>query len=337
MELRNITVLGGGTWGTALSLLLGRKGYVVQLWSIEERVVDEVNSSHQNTHYLPDLLLPHNVTASLDLAECVRGADCLLFAVPSSVIRGVARQVRALEIDGSPLILVAAKGLESNTGLRLSEVMAEELGEELTANLVIMSGPNLAVEIAHEIPAATVVASLSQDAALAAQQALTTPMFRVYRNSDITGVELGGALKNIIAIGAGISDGLGYGDNTKAALITRGLAEITRLGVVLGADPRTFIGLAGVGDLMTTCGSALSRNLRFGRALGRGLNVPDAEAEVAQTVEGKPTSLAAYNLSRKLNVSMPITEQIYLVIFEGKSPKDAVSDLMQRDPKDEYQ
>jgi glycerol-3-phosphate dehydrogenase (NAD(P)+) len=193
------------------------------------------------------------------------------------------------------------------------------------------------VEIAKEMPAATVVASRSQEAAEAAQMLFTTPNFRVYRNCDLIGVELAGALKNIIAIGAGISDGFGFGDNTRAALLTRGLAEITRLGVTLGADARTFIGLAGIGDLITTCGSVLSRNLRFGRALGSGLSVDLAEAEVPQVVEGRPACVAAYNLSRKLSVSMPITEQIYLVIYQSKPARDAVADLMQRDPKDEYE
>ena len=334
---RTIAVIGAGSWGTALARLLGRKGLTVRLWSVEPRVVEEINSSRENKYYLPGHTLPDTVSVSLSLSDSVSGADCILFALPSSVLREVARGVKALGVEGSPLIINAGKGLESDTGLRLSETLTQELGEELAVNLTVMSGPNLAVEIAREIPAATVVASASPDAAIAAQQTLTAPTFRVYRNSDVVGVELSGALKNIIAIGAGISDGLGFGDNTKAALVTRGLAEITRLGAALGADPRTFVGLAGVGDLMTTCASLLSRNLRFGRALGRGLGVAEAEAEVQQVVEGKPTCLAAYNLSQRLGVTMPITEQIYLVIFEGKSSKDAVVDLMQRDLKEEYQ
>lgn len=337
IELQTIAVLGGGSWGTALALLLGRKGYNVRLWTVEQNVVEQIESSRENKDYLPGHLLPRNVTVSGSLTDMIESANCVVFALPSGVLRTVAKQVAALNFDEPPLIVNAGKGLECDTGLRLSQALSQELGERLSANLAAMSGPNLAVEIAREVPAATVVASLSADAALAAQQLFTTPRFRVYRNTDIVGVELGGALKNIIAIGAGISDGLGYGDNTKAALITRGLAEITRLGVVLGADPRTFIGLAGVGDLIATCGSSLSRNLRFGRALGRGMTVAEAEAEVRQVVEGKPTCRAARDLSQRLSVSMPITEQIYLVIYEGKPAKDAVSDLMQRNPKDEYQ
>ncbi|MDO8586427.1 MAG: NAD(P)H-dependent glycerol-3-phosphate dehydrogenase [Armatimonadota bacterium] len=335
--VNSVTVLGAGSWGTALALLLGRKGFPVRLWSCEPPVVDEIQSARRNTAYLPDHLLPHNIAVTGDLAEALDGADCVVFAIPSEALRGVARQVAEIGIQGAPLIVNAGKGLESDTGLRLSQILTEELGEGLASNLVALSGPNLAVEIAKEVPAATVVASLSPEAALAAQRLLTTPHFRVYRNPDLIGVELSGALKNVVAIGAGIGDGFGYGDNTKAALITRGLPEMTRLGVALGADARTFMGLAGVGDLMATCGSPLSRNLRFGRALGRGLSVAEAEAEVRQVVEGKPTCLAAYNLSRRLSVSMPITEQIYLVVFKSKPAKDAVTDLMQRDPKDEYQ
>ena len=334
---QTIAVIGAGSWGTALALLLGRKGQTVRLWSVEPRVVDQINTSRENKHYLPGHFLPDNVSVSLSLSGSISGADCIVFALPSSVVREVAREVRALGVEGSPLIVNAGKGLESDTGLRLSETLTQELGEELAANLAVMSGPNLAVEIAREIPAATVVASASPDAAVAAQQALTTPRFRVYRNSDVVGVELGGALKNIIAIGAGISDSLGYGDNTKAALITRGLAEITRLGVALGADPRTFIGLAGVGDLMTTCASLLSRNLRFGRALGRGLTVAEAEAEVQQVVEGKPTCLAAYNLSQRLDVAMPITDMVYRVLYDDLPAQRAVAELMTRDLKHELE
>jgi len=336
-ELKTIAVVGAGSWGTALALLLGRKGFEVRLWSFEEQVIHQIVSTHENSAYLPGHLLPHNVKPTGVISEAIDGADCILFASPSDHLRNVARLVSEAGVMGRPLIVNAGKGLESSTGMRLSQVLTEELGEDLAENLVALSGPNLAIEIAKESPGATVVASLSETAAIAAQNMLTTPRFRVYRNSDLIGVELSGALKNIIAIGAGISDGFGYGDNTKAALITRGLAEITRLGVAMGADSRTFVGLAGVGDLMTTCSSALSRNLRFGRALGRGLSVPEAEAEVRQVVEGKPTCKAAYNLARRHSISVPITEQIYLVIFENKPAKDAVADLMQRDPKEENQ
>jgi len=335
--LDTISVLGGGSWGTALALLLGRKGCSVRLWSNESHVVEQMLSSRENEVYLPGHLLPHNVCVSLALPEAAANADVIVFALPSEAVRQVARQTAALGLGESCLVVNAGKGLESETGLRLSETLTEELGRSVGERLVALSGPNLAVEVAREVPGATVVASTSPEAALAAQRLFTTPRFRVYTNADLIGVELSGALKNVIAIGAGISDGFGYGDNTKATLITRGLAEMTRLGTVLGADPRTFIGLAGVGDLMATCASPLSRNLRFGRALGRGLSVAEAEAEVKQVIEGKPTCLAAYRLSRKLGVSMPITEQIYQVIFENKPPKEAVTDLMRRDPKDEYQ
>lgn len=336
-DIRTIAVIGAGSWGTALALLLGRKGYQVRLWSFEDQVVQEISSSHTNAKYLPGHLLPHNVTSTAAIFDAIADSDCILFASPSDHLRSVARMVSEAGVQGCPLIVNVGKGLESTSGKRLSEVLTEELGPELGGSLVALSGPNLAVEIAKENPGATVVSSLFESAAVAAQNMLSTPRFRVYRNSDLIGVELSGALKNVIAIGAGISDGFGYGDNTKAALITRGLAEITRLGVALGADARTFVGLAGVGDLMTTCSSVLSRNLRFGRALGRGLSVAEAEAEVKQVVEGKPTCMAAYSLARRHTISMPITEQIYLVIFENKPAKDAVADLMQRDMKEENQ
>jgi len=230
----------------------------------------------------------------------------------------------------------AGKGLEEETGLRMSQVLGEELDREMAERAVALSGPNLAVEIARQVPTATVVASCDPESAAAAQQLFSAPSLRVYRNPDITGVELGGALKNVFAIGAGISDGLGYGDNTKATLVTRGLAEMTRLGAALGADPRTFMGLSGVGDLMATCASALSRNLRLGRGLGQGLSVSDALAAVAQVAEGMPTCRAAYNLAARLGVEVPIIEQIYLVLFESKPPRQAVFDLMHREPKVEY-
>lgn len=333
--IEKIAVIGAGSWGTALALLLGRKDYNVRLWSCESSVVEHIRKSRLNVDYLPDHPLPNNVSATGDLAEALDKAECVVFAVPSEFLRSVARQVAQIGFEGSPLIINAGKGLESGTGLRLSETITQELGDKSAANLVALSGPNLAAEIARQIPAATVVASQSPDAAESVQRLLTTDSFRVYRNSDIIGVELSGALKNVIAIGAGICDGLGYGDNTKAALITRGLPEMTRLGVALGADPRTFMGLAGIGDLMATCASPLSRNLRFGRALGRGLSVAEAEAEVKQTVEGKPTCLAAYNHSQRFGLAMPIMEQTYLVIFQNKPARDAVADLMRRDPKDE--
>jgi len=254
-------------------------------------------------------------------------------------VRQVASRL-AGRLDARPelvegLLVNAGKGLESDTGLRGSEVLAQELGEETGRGVVALSGPNLAVELANGVPTATVVAGRDPERVARAQELFSCPTLRVYRNPDIVGVELGGALKNVLAIGAGISDGLGYGDNTKATLVTRGLVEMTRLGVALGADARTFTGLSGFGDLMATCASRLSRNLRLGLMLGQGRSVEDSLAALGQVAEGMPTCKAAYSLSRGLRIDAPITEQIHAVLFEAKPPKQAVHDLMTRDYKEE--
>lgn len=330
-----ITVLGAGSWGTALALLLADKGYNVNLWSRDRELADALSVDRQNKRYLPGYKFPDNITITDDLACTIDGADIVVFAVPSGAVREVAALVSPI-LTESPLIINAGKGLESDTGKRMSEVLCEELSAERCNRLVALSGPNLAVELAKKIPTATVVASQNEESTSQAQEIFTTPSFRVYRNPDIIGVELGGALKNVLAVGAGISDGLGFGDNTKAVLVTRGLAEIVRLGTMLGANIRTMMGLAGVGDLIATSASTLSRNLRLGRAIGEGKRVGDALAIIQQVAEGMPTCKAAYDLSRKLSVYMPITEQIHSVLFEGKDPRQAVSDLMLREPKDEY-
>lgn len=328
-------VLGTGSWGTALALLLADKGIEITLWDGDNDLLASIRKERENKRYLPGHALPQHVTVADTVQEAVTGADCVVMAVPSDGVRSTARLLR--ESGASPKLLVnAGKGLEELTGLRMSQVLLEELTEELARRAVALSGPNLAVELAKRIPTATVVASRDHQSAAAAQELFAAPSLRVYTNPDLTGVELGGALKNVFAIGAGISDGLGYGDNTKATLVTRGLAEMTRLGLALGADARSFVGLSGVGDLMATCASPLSRNLRLGRGLGRGLSVQDALSAVAQVAEGMPTCGAAYVLARRMGVEMPITEQIYLVLYEGKSPRQAVHDLMTRELKEEY-
>ena len=327
-------VIGSGSWGTALAVLLGKKGYPVRLWARREELALAIERDRENAQYLPGIQLPDTVIATSHIAEAISEAEAIVLAIPS----GGVREVLAL-LDGKlasdVLLIHAGKGLESETGLRGSEVIKDVLGDRAGQDCVALSGPNLAVELANDIPTATVVASASQDGGKQAQALFSSPSLRVYRNSDIAGVELGGAIKNVLAIGAGISDGLGYGDNTKATLVTRGLVEMTRLGVALGADSKTFTGLSGFGDLMATCASRLSRNLRLGLMLGQGNSLQDSLASLGQVAEGMPTCEAAYNLSRRLNVSVPITEQIHAVLFEGKSPKKAVLDLMTRDFKDE--
>lgn len=328
-----ITVLGPGSWGTALSILLAKKGYSVALWGIASEL-EAIERDHENRRFLPGIPLPGNITCVPDIAAALSERDAVVFAIPSAGLRDVLTLAKG-RIPADALIIHAGKGLEANTGLRGSEVISQVLGDEVGRACVALSGPNLAVELANDIPTATVVASANADNAAAAQSLFSSLSLRVYRSTDIAGVELGGALKNVLAIGAGISDGLGYGDNTKATLVTRGLVEMTRLGVALGADARTFTGLSGVGDLMATCASRLSRNLRLGLMLGQGRAIGESLSSLGQVAEGVPTCEAAYNLSRKHGISMPITEQIHAVLFEGKSPQQAVLDLMARDFKDE--
>jgi len=326
-------VIGSGSWGTALAVLLGKKGYPVKLWGIESEIA-AIKRDRENARYLPGVVLPDTITATSDISDALSGTEAVVLVIPSAGVREVCGLLRN-HIPTDAILIHAGKGLESNTGLRGSEVIAEVLGPAAGAKCVALSGPNLAVELAHDVPTATVVASADQDNAMKAQELFSSPSLRVYRNSDTAGVELGGALKNVLAIGAGISDGLGFGDNTKATLLTRGLVEMTRLGVALGAQAATFMGLSGVGDLMATSASRLSRNNRLGFMLGQGGGLEESLRSLGQVAEGMPTCQAAFQLSRKLGISMPITEQIHAVLYEGKSPKQAVYDLMTRDFKDE--
>lgn len=330
----SISVLGSGSWGTALAILLGNKGYPVKLWGRRRDMAVNIEFVRQNSQYLPGAMLPDSVMSTSDLDEALSDIDTVVLALPSTGVREVVCAIRG-KIGPEALLVHAGKGLESDTGLRGSEVIAQELGDDFGEGSVVLSGPNLAVELANNVPTATVVASRDADRAARAQELFSSPSLRVYRNTDVIGVEMGGALKNVLAIGAGISDGLGYGDNTKATLLTRGLMEITRLGSVLGADPKTFIGLSGIGDLMATSASRLSRNNRLGLMLGQGKNLAESLSILGQVAEGMPTCEAAYHLSRKHDVYMPITEQIHAVLFLARPPKQAVYELMSRMQKDE--
>ena len=303
------------------------------LWGLAEEA-EALSRDRQNSRYLPGADLPDSVSCTSDMTEALCEREAVLMAIPSAGVREVAGLVAGL-IHPRTLLINAGKGLESDTGLRGSQVIRDLLGEDIGNSCVALSGPNLAVELAKETPTATVVASSDQNRALDAQQLLSCPSLRVYRNSDVVGVELGGALKNVIAIGAGISDGLGYGDNTKATLITRGLREMIRVGKAMGAIPDTFYGLSGLGDLMATSASRLSRNLRLGYMLGQGGDVQESLKALGQVAEGMPTCKAARALGQEHDVDMPITEQIYAVLFEAKAPKAAVRDLMTREYKDE--
>jgi glycerol-3-phosphate dehydrogenase (NAD(P)+) len=329
-----VAVIGSGSWGTALAVLLATKGNEVNLWGLPEEI-QAITRDRENTRYLPGVKLPDRIRPTSNLDEAVADCEAVVLAVPSTGVRGVVRNLKGI-IDEHILLVNAGKGLESESGLRGSQVIREELGDEVGDTCVVLSGPNLAVELARGIPTATVVASSDAERARAAQELFWAPNLRVYRNSDVVGVELGGALKNVLAIGAGISDGLGYGDNTKATLVTRGLVEMIRLGCVLGADARTFTGLSGFGDLMATCASRLSRNLRLGIMLGEGRTLDESLQALGQVAEGMHTCKATHLLSQRYNVYMPITHEVYAVLFEGKPPRQAVADLMSRDQKEEF-
>ncbi|MCS7310651.1 MAG: NAD(P)-dependent glycerol-3-phosphate dehydrogenase [Armatimonadetes bacterium] len=331
-DLPAVAVLGAGSWGTALALLLAKKGVQVALWARDPSLADAIRREGRNPRYLPDFPLPPSIHPTSDLAEAVSDAEVLVFAVPAAALREVASLART-HLPSPRLVVSAAKGLEAD-GSRPSQVLQTSLGERC-GDLVALSGPNLALELAREIPTATVVASSNPHAARQAQTLFMHPSLRVYTNRDVVGVELGGALKNVLAIGAGISDGMGFGDNSKAALVTRGLAEMVRLGVALGAEERTFMGLTGVGDLFATAASHLSRNWRVGYGLAQGKPLAQVLEELKQVAEGVPTTFAVCGLAQRLGIEMPIAQTIRAVLEGQLSPHDAIRELMLRTPKEE--
>ncbi|MCK8817747.1 NAD(P)H-dependent glycerol-3-phosphate dehydrogenase [Natroniella sulfidigena] len=330
-----IAVIGGGSWGTALAVLLHDNGHDVCLRDISQEKVDEINQEHINS-YLPDFKLPEGLTATTDLEEAVAGANVVLVVVPSHVVRTVAQELKGL-LDEDTIIVSASKGIEEETHLRMSEVLMDELDSKLHDNIFVLSGPTHAEEVVLELPTTIVVAGKNRKLAERVQDLFMSDYFRVYTNPDLVGVELGAAVKNIIAIAAGISDGLGYGDNTLAALVTRGIAEIKRLGAELGADPITFSGLAGLGDLIVTCASQHSRNRRLGYKIGSGLTLEEALDEMQMVAEGVRTAKAVSAFAKELDLEMPITSEIYQILFEDKDPKQAVNDLMLRGAKHELE
>ncbi|GAB6273860.1 MAG: NAD(P)H-dependent glycerol-3-phosphate dehydrogenase [Peptococcaceae bacterium] len=331
---KKIAVLGAGSWGTALAILLANQGGQVKIWARRIDSTEEINLRRTNACYLPGVVIPKNVQASVYLKEVLAEVTVAVFAVPSHAFRETLRRAMPF-LSKATLIVNVAKGLEENTLLRLSQVFGEEMGKDQEAQYVVLSGPSHAEEVSRGLPTAVVAAGIQQKNAELVQKLFMSPVFRVYTNFDVLGVELGGALKNIIALGTGIAAGLGLGDNTKAALMTRGLAEITRLGTLLGAEPLTFVGLTGVGDLFVTCTSMHSRNFRAGMEIGRGKSLEEALSSVKMVVEGVRTTRAAYSLAARYNIEMPITEQMYQVLFNGLSPMQAVSNLMSRDHKKE--
>jgi glycerol-3-phosphate dehydrogenase (NAD(P)+) len=332
-----IGVIGAGSWGTALALLLGQKGFQVTLWLRSEELLKEIGQANENSTYLPGVSFPPTVKATNNLEEAVRGKNLIVLAVPSHAVRKTVSLIMKY-FQEDTIIVNAAKGLEEGSLKRLSQVIIEELSPTFpNAKVAVLSGPNHAEEVGRMIPTATVVAAGEETVAKKVQDIFMSPYFRVYTNSDITGVELGGALKNIIAIGAGVCEGLNYGDNTKAALVTRGLVEITRLGLALGARRGTFSGLTGVGDLFVTCTSSLSRNRYVGVMLGKNNALEDIISSMKMVAEGVKTTNAAHELSQQCGVEMPITREVYRILFEGMKPKVAVADLMRRDKRHEIE
>lgn len=334
MTKQKIAVLGPGSWGTALAQVLNDNGHEVRLWGNIAEQIDELNQKHTNSRYFDDVVLDEAITAYHDLPEALEGVDAVLFVVPTKVTRLVAKQV-AQTLTHKVTIMHASKGLEPGTHERLSTILEEEIPAELRSEIVVVSGPSHAEEtIIRDI---TLITAASKDisAAKYVQKLFSNHYFRLYTNTDVVGVETAGALKNIIAVGAGALHGLGYGDNAKAAIITRGLAEITRLGVAMGANPLTYSGLSGVGDLIVTGTSIHSRNWRAGDALGRGEKLETIEKNMGMVIEGISTTKVAYELAQELDVYMPITTAIYRTIYEGADIKEAILEMMSNEFRSE--
>ncbi|MGN9864967.1 NAD(P)H-dependent glycerol-3-phosphate dehydrogenase [Bacillus swezeyi] len=327
--MTKVSILGAGSWGTALALVLADNQYDVCVWGHREELIEQINEHHENKDYLPGVKLPDNVRATTDLQGALADVKTIIVAVPTKAIREVLREAVSL-IRKKAIFVHVSKGIEPDTLLRISEMMEEEIPAELREDIVVLSGPSHAEEVGLRHPTTVTVSSKNIEAAQAIQDMFMNQHFRVYTNPDIIGVEIGGALKNIIALAAGITDGLGYGDNAKAALITRGLAEIARLGTKMGGNPLTFSGLTGIGDLIVTCTSVHSRNWRAGNMLGKGFKLEEVLKEMGMVVEGVRTTKAAYQLSQKYDVKMPITEALHKVLFDGKKVETAVESLMAR-------
>jgi glycerol-3-phosphate dehydrogenase (NAD(P)+) len=329
-----IGVVGAGSWGTAIADLLGNKGFHIDLWAYEQEVVDQINNRRENKIYLPGFTLSDNIRASNDLQAVVADKDLVIVVVPSHVMRATSQKMAAYLFEKTLLVL-ASKGIENKTHLTMSGIIREEIPQITDHRLAVISGPSFANEVAKRFPTVVTVASADSNTANLVQHIFATSYFRVYTSEDVLGTELGGSVKNVIAIAAGIVDGLGLGLNTRAALITRGMTEIRRLGVNLGANPRTFTGLAGFGDLVLTCTGTLSRNHTVGVKIGEGRKLNDILAEMRMVAEGVKTAKSVYNLSRKCGVEMPICHEIYRILYEDLSPQEAVYNLMTRDLRQE--
>ena len=326
--MAKISILGGGSWGIALAVLLHKNRHEITVWSALEQEIEMLRSTHEHK-MLPGVKLPEDMRFTTDDEEAVKGRDLLVMAVASSYTRQTAKRLSPYVVQGQKIVNVA-KGIEDHTLMTLSEIVEQEIPG---ADVAVLSGPSHAEEVSRGIPTTIVVGATTRETAEYLQNLFMNDVFRVYTSSDVLGMELGGALKNVVALAAGIADGLGYGDNTKAALITRGITEISRLGTAMGARFETFCGLTGIGDLIVTCASMHSRNRRAGILIGQGKTMEEAMAEVQMVVEGVYSAKAAMGLSEKYHVQLPIIEQVNKVLFEGKTASDAVKDLMLRDKK----
>ncbi len=330
----SLTVIGAGSWGTTLAVIYARAGRDVALWDRDAARAQEMARARENARYLPGVSLPAGIQVASDLGEAARDRAVVVLAVPAQAVRQVATALCPY-LAPDAVVVLAAKGLEVGSGKRVTEVAGECLRPRQRRGVAVLSGPNLAGEIVRELPAASVVAARHRPSAVLAQRLLATPRFRLYISADVIGVELGGALKNVMALVAGLADGLGYGDNGKASIMTRGLAEIARLGMAAGARQATFAGLSGLGDLIATCSSPLSRNYHVGYELGQGRTLDEIRGAMSSVAEGVTTTRAAMALAARYGVEMPIVTQVGAVLFEGKSPHDAVTELLTRAARDE--
>lgn len=330
-----IAVIGAGSWGTALAMVLGSKGYIVRLWGHDREHLDTIRAERENARYLPGIPLSENIQPTYNLQEAVSECDVVCMVVPSHGFRKVFEEVIVYLRDGVSVVS-AVKGIENETLMTMTQVMEDirtQLTPQKTIHTAVLSGPSFAKEVAEKIPTAITMGSRDIKIAEKLQKIFVTENFRVYASKDVIGLEISAALKNIVAVAAGICDGLGYGLNTRAALITRGLAEITRLGVAMGAEPVTFSGLSGLGDLVLTCTGSLSRNRTVGLKLGKGQKLEDIVAEMNMVAEGIKTTRSGYELARRMGIEMPILDQTYAILYEGKNCSDAVRDLLKRELK----
>ncbi len=332
--MKRVAVIGAGSWGTALAALLAKKGCDVRLWAYEPEVAEEIQGLGENRTYLPDIKLPLNLECTADLETALAEAEVVLSVSPSQFVGSVMSEAEPHMRD-DVLVVSASKGIETSTLRRMDEVLSSVLRPTQMENFCALSGPSFALEVAQEAPTAVAVASRSEDAALQVQELFQTGYFRVYTSTDVIGVELGGALKNVIALGAGVTAGLAFGHNTLSALVTRGLAEIRRLGVAMGAQATTFSGLAGMGDLVLTCTGSLSRNRTVGYRLGQGESLDSILGDMTAVAEGVKTAQAVHDLAERYGVEMPIAAEVYGILVLGTQPRQALQNLMERDPKPE--